>query len=144
VVSNAQAGHSDASFKIAFRPAQLGVHRLIVSAGGCAEPGRRHHDVAVAPDSRIVLPFKIASRFQGAPIRIHRCRCLKVKRAVWLGCSVRSKTVRPAAELMWTDSQQGPRDATSTIRETVALRLGVRRGRGAGGVVACVRATRGG
>jgi hypothetical protein len=69
---------------------------------------------------------------------------LKVKRAAWLGSNVRSKTVWPAAELMWTDSQQGPRDATSTIREAVADRVWVGGATVASGVVVCVCAAGGG
>ena len=73
-------------------------------------------------------------------MRIQRCRRVTVKRAVWLGCSVRSKTVWPVADLMCTDSQQGPRDATSTIRETVAVCLVVCGAGEATGLVGRVRA----
>src|SRR5438445_11569728 len=62
-------------------------------------------------------------------------RRVEMKRAVRPGCSVRSKIGWPVADPMCTDSQQGPRDATSTIRATVAVGVTVCAAGGAAGVV---------
>src|SRR5712691_4501335 len=69
---------------------------------------------AVAAGSRTVLPFNVASAFHGAPNRIQRR--FATKRALSPGCSVRSKTCGPVAVPLRTASQQGPREATTTIR----------------------------
>jgi hypothetical protein len=93
--------------------------------------------LAVEAGSCTDFPFNDASRFQGAPMRIQRR--LETKRAVWPGCSVRSKTEVPLADPMCTDSQQRPRAAASTIRATVAGCLPVGgAGVGAGVVVRVV------
>ena len=58
-----------------------------------------------------------------------------MKRAVRPGWSVRSKSGWPVADPVCTDSQHGPRDATSTIRATVGVWVGVCAAGGAAGVV---------
>ena len=69
---------------------------------------------AVDGGSRTDLPFSVASTFHGAPRRIHRRR--ETNRTRWPGSSVCTNTARPADEPTCTATQQGPREATSTMR----------------------------